>query len=133
MKNNYNKIIGSTLLVGAFLILAFGSDDSKKRSSSDKKSSTSSSSSSRNKNNSTRAKVTFSEAEAFMQNRCKSVNQTLMRKKSVYFNGTQLYMFLSLARNGQVCISSVSENALEVLAADCGPSEIKYAQWNDLN
>lgn len=78
-------------------------------------------------------KVTFSEAEAFMQNRCNSTNQTLMKKKSVNFNGTKLYMFLSVAENGYVCISSVSENALEVLAADCGPSEIKIEEWNAVN
>tara|TARA_Y100000385_G_scaffold235325_1_gene249045 strand:- start:956 stop:1420 length:465 start_codon:yes stop_codon:yes gene_type:complete len=78
-------------------------------------------------------KVTFSEAEAFMQNRCNSINQTLMKKKSVNFNGTKLYMFLSVAENGYVCITSVSENALEVLAADCGPSEKKLREWNAVN
>ena len=78
-------------------------------------------------------KVTFSEAEAFMQNRCNSTNQTLMKKKSVNFNGTKLYMFLSVAENGYVCISSVSENALEVLAADCGTSEKKIREWNAVN
>ena len=78
-------------------------------------------------------KVTFSEAEEFMQNRCNATNQTLMKKKSVIFNGTILYMFLSVAENGYVCISSVSENALEVLAADCGPSEIKIEEWNAVN
>ena len=56
-----------------------------------------------------------------------------MKKKSVIFNGTILYMFLSVAENGYVCISSVSENALEVLAADCGPSEIKIEEWNAVN
>jgi tetratricopeptide (TPR) repeat protein len=78
-------------------------------------------------------KVTFSEAEEFMQNRCNAINQTLMKKKSVNFNGTTLYMFLSVAENGYVCISSVSENALEVLAADCGPSELKIEEWNAVN
>ena len=76
------------------------------------------------------SKVTFSEAEAFMQSRCISVGQTLMEKKTVNFNGTKLYMFLSVAENGYVCISSVSENALEVLASDCGLAETKIQQWD---
>lgn len=93
----------------------------------------SSSSNSGSESHSNITKVTFSEAEAFMQNRCNATNQTLMKKKSVNFNGTKLFMFLSVAENGYVCISSVSENALEVLAADCGPSEIKIEEWNAVN
>ena len=77
--------------------------------------------------------VTFSEAEEFMQQRCNAVNQTLMKKKSVVFNGTKLYMFLSVAQDGQACISSVSEYKLEVLAADCGEAMVKIQQWNEVN
>jgi hypothetical protein len=77
--------------------------------------------------------VTFSEAEAFIQNRCNSTSQTLMKKKSVNFEGRKLYMFLSVAENGYVCITSVSEYALEVLSADCGPSEVKIEEWNAVN
>ncbi|TKS56283.1 hypothetical protein FCN74_07335 [Mesohalobacter halotolerans] len=76
--------------------------------------------------------VTFNEAEIFMQKRCNDINQTLMRKHVTNFNGTKMYMFLSVARDGNVCISSISENKLEVIAADCGPSEIKIQQWNAL-
>lgn len=78
-------------------------------------------------------KITFSEAEAFMKVRCNEVNQTLMKKKSVVFNGTKLYMFLSVARDGQACISSISENKLEVFAADCGEAMVKIQQWNAVN
>ena len=100
----------------------------------DKTSSSSSSSSpSGNNSNSTSAKVTFYEAEAFMQNRCDAINQTLMKKKSVNFNGTKLFMFMSVAENGYVCISTVSEIALEILATDCGPSERKIQEWNAVN
>ena len=95
--------------------------------------SNSSSSPSENDSNSTSAKVTYSEAEAFMQNRCNAINQTLMKKKSVNFNGTKLFMFMSVAKNGNVCISTVSEIALEILAADCGPSERKIQEWNAVN
>ena len=80
--------------------------------------------------NDSSSKVTFNEAHSFMQNRCNSIGQTLMRSKSVNFNGTQLYMFLSVAENGDACISSVSENKLEVLAVDCGSPEMKVSDWN---
>jgi hypothetical protein len=78
-------------------------------------------------------KVTFSEAETFMQERCNTINQTLMKKKTVTFNGTKLYMFMSVAEDGQACISSISENKLEVLAADCGEVYMKIEQWNNVN
>ena len=65
-----------------------------------------------------------------MQDRCKTINQTLMKKKTVNFDGTKLFMFLSVAENGYVCISTVSENVLEILAADCGPQERKMQEWN---
>jgi hypothetical protein len=77
--------------------------------------------------------ISYAQAESFMQKRCNDIGQTLMKSKTVYFNGTKLYMFLSVAQNGYVCISSISENALEILAADCGPSEIKIEQWNAVN
>ena len=92
--------------------------------------SNSSSSSSGNNSNSTSAKVTSYEAEAFMQDRCKTINQTLLKKKTVNFDGTKLFMFMSVAENGYVCISTVSENALEILAVGCGPSERKIQEWN---
>lgn len=78
-------------------------------------------------------KVTFAEAEEFMQQRCNAVNQTLMKKKTVTFNGTKLYMFMSVAQSGEACISSISENKLEVLAADCGEAMVKIQQWNNVN
>lgn len=78
-------------------------------------------------------KVTFSEAETFMLERCNNINQTLMKKKTVTLNGTKLYMFMSVAEDGQACISSISENKLEVLAADCGEVYTKIEQWNNVN
>jgi hypothetical protein len=77
-------------------------------------------------------KITQSEAEAFMKERCRSINQTLMNTKTVNFDGHKLYMFLSVAKNGYVCISSISEYELELLATDCGISEVKVSQWNEL-
>ena len=78
-------------------------------------------------------KITFNQAEAFMLERCEKINQTLMKKKSVSFDGTKIYMFLSVAENGYVCISSISENALELLGADCGTSGRKIQEWNAVN
>ena len=78
-------------------------------------------------------KITFNQAEAFMLERCEKTNQTLMKKKSVSFDGTKIYMFLSVAENGYVCISSISENVLEFLASDCGPSDRKIQEWNAVN
>jgi tetratricopeptide (TPR) repeat protein len=77
-------------------------------------------------------KITQSEAQNFMESRCRAINQTLMRTKTTHFNGIKLYMFLSVAENGYVCISTISENVLEIVAADCGPAEIKVEQWNNL-
>ena len=76
--------------------------------------------------------VSFAEAEAFMQNRCDAVNQTLVRKMRTRFDGTTVYLFMSVAEDGTVCVSSVSEYALEVLAADCGSLERKLEEWNNI-
>jgi hypothetical protein len=78
-------------------------------------------------------KITFGEAQTFMQNRFTNINQKLMRSKEVNFNGVKLYMFMSVPENGLVCISSVSENALEVFASDCGTAEMKVSEWNALH
>lgn len=77
-------------------------------------------------------KVTFSEARSFMRDRLSGVNQTLMDSKTTSFDGKTIYCFLSVTENGTVCISSVSEFALEVLASDCGDVHIKTEQWNNL-
>lgn len=77
--------------------------------------------------------ITYNEAKAFMQNRCNELGHNLMKSKTVNFNGTKLYLFLSVAENGYVCVSSISENILEILAADCGPADIKIEEWNSIN
>lgn len=76
--------------------------------------------------------VSFADAEAFMQNRCNSINQTLVRKMRTRFDGTTVYLFMSVSEDGTVCVSSVSEYALEVLAADCGSLETKLEEWNSI-
>lgn len=76
-------------------------------------------------------KVTLSQAQAFMQNRCDNIGQTLMRTKTIDFDGTTLYAFMSVAENGMVCISTISEHKLEVLVADCGEAQMKINQWNN--
>ena len=77
--------------------------------------------------------ISYSQAETFMEKRCMEIGQKLMKGKTAYFNSTKLYMFLSVAENGYVCVSIISENALEILAADCGSAEIKIEEWNAIN
>lgn len=76
--------------------------------------------------------ISQSEAQVFMQDRCNSIGQTLMKTKTIDFNGTKLYAFLSVSENGMVCITTISENKLEVLAADCGEEQRKINEWNSL-
>lgn len=76
--------------------------------------------------------VTMSQAQAFMQDRCNNIGQTLMRSKTVDFQGKTLYLFMSVAENGMVCISTISELKLEVIASDCGTSDRKIYEWNNL-
>ena len=66
-----------------------------------------------------------------MQNRCDNIGQTLMRTKTIDFDGTTLYAFMSVAENGMVCVSTISEHKLEVLAVDCGEAQMKINQWNN--
>ena len=75
--------------------------------------------------------VTFDDARDFMQNRCDNIGQTLMKTKTIDFNGTTLYAFMSVGENGMVCVSTISEHKLEVLAADCGEAQMKINQWNN--
>lgn len=77
-------------------------------------------------------KITFSEARSFMRERLSNVNQTLMDSKTTSFDGKTIYMFLSVTENGTVCVSGVSEFALEVIASDCGDVYIKTEEWNNL-
>lgn len=75
-------------------------------------------------------KVTKSEADAFMSQRMIDTDQTLMKTKVREFQGSTLYLYMSVTENGMTCISSVSEHALEVLAADCGETYRKIEEWN---
>lgn len=75
-------------------------------------------------------KFSFWDAEMFMSRRCDEINQTLVKKAAVRWDdGTTLYAFMSVAENGSICVSMVSEHKLEVLAADCGGDE-KIDDWN---
>ena len=71
-----------------------------------------------------------SQAEQFMQNLCLDLNQTLMRKKTIYVDDRKVYMFMSVAENGMTCVSTVSEIKLEVMSSDCGDTQTKINQWN---
>lgn len=77
-------------------------------------------------------KVTMQQARTFMVNRLSNINQDLISSKTTSFNGTKMYAFLSrsLTEDNVWCISTISENALEVLATDCGYYKTKEAEWN---
>jgi len=76
--------------------------------------------------------ITFDEAKQFMRTRLSNVNQTLMASKTVVFDGKKVYMFMSVAEDGSTCISGVSEFRLEVMSTDCGNTEMKIQEWNNL-
>ena len=76
--------------------------------------------------------ITFDEAKQFMRTRLSNVNQTLMASKTVVFDGKKVYMFMSVAEDGSTCISGVSEFKLEVMSTDCGNTEVKMQEWNNL-
>jgi hypothetical protein len=76
--------------------------------------------------------ITFEEAKQFMSTRLSNVNQTLMASKTVIFDGKKIYMFMSVAENGSTCISGVSEFRLEVMSTNCGNTEMKIQEWNNL-
>jgi|LakMenE01Jun11ns_1017448.scaffolds.fasta_scaffold9753712_2 hypothetical protein len=76
--------------------------------------------------------ITFEEAKQFMSTRLSNVNQTLMASKTVIFDGKKIYMFMSVAEDGSTCISGVSEFRLEVMSTNCGNTEMKIQEWNNL-
>jgi hypothetical protein len=67
-----------------------------------------------------------------MSTRLSNVNQTLMASKTVIFDGKKIYMFMSVAEDGSTCISGVSEFRLEVMSTNCGNTEMKIQEWNNL-
>jgi len=73
-----------------------------------------------------------SAAVQFMENRCRSLGLTLLDNKSIKYDGVTLYLFLSTAPYGQLCISSISELNLEIISADCGSYSVKLTEWKDL-
>ena len=76
--------------------------------------------------------ISLEEATIFMRERCRNINQKLQRTKSVNYEGTILHLFLSVASDGSVCISAISELKLEVLSANCGNLYNKIEEWNNL-
>ena len=108
------KHLASAMAVAVFLFIALGSDDEETN----------------NPVPNTSENYTSYEAEQFMKKTCDNTNQTLMKKKTVYLDGTKIYMFMSVAENGMTCISTVSEIRLEVMSADCDETQIKINQRN---
>lgn len=78
------------------------------------------------------SKVSFSQAETFMKDKCKKINQTLMKGKESEMNGIKIYAFMSVAQNGMACISIISENELALIKSDCGNSKRKINEFKRL-
>ena len=79
--------------------------------------------------------ITFNEATDFMRERCKNIDQTLMKTHKVEIDdGRFLYVFLSYNNgiNGILCVSVINDISLELLASDCGPAETKMQEWEEL-
>ena len=75
----------------------------------------------------------FSTAMSLIQNNCRGSNQELVKYMAVKTDDKLIFMFMSVAENGMVCISGVSEiKPDEILSADCGNADVKMAEWDAL-
>ena len=77
--------------------------------------------------------VSMSAAENFMIRTTNNTNQTLMRKKETKFDNTIIYAFLSVSNEtGLTCLSIISENKLEIISTNCGDTNKKVREFNNL-
>jgi len=75
----------------------------------------------------------FSKAMRLVKNNCRGSNQELVKYMAVKSDDKLIFMFMSVAENGMVCISGVSEiNPDEILSTDCGEANVKMAEWEAL-
>lgn len=77
------------------------------------------------------SKVSFSDAKAFMKNRCININQRYLQAKHASLPEGDLYMFLtqSIEHPHIYCISAINTHVLNVGAVDCAGVE-KIEQFN---
>lgn len=81
-------------------------------------------------NTNTFTPFTFDQAMTFMQSRCLDINQELVDAMEVNFDGQPLYVFLTAEPSyTYLCVSSVSQWKLDVMASDCGRYQEKMDQW----
>lgn len=77
--------------------------------------------------------VSMAAAENFMIITTNNTNQTLTRKKETKFDDTIIYAFLSVSNEtGLTCLSIISENKLEIISTDCGDTNTKVREFNNL-
>ena len=75
----------------------------------------------------------FQTAISLIKRNCRGSNQELAKYMATKVNGVVVFMFMSVAQNGMVCISAISEiNPNEILGADCGETYAKMAEWDAL-
>lgn len=73
----------------------------------------------------------LNEAISFMQNRCNQINQQLVKYQVTKTDNGLIFLFMSVAPNGDACISRISENnPIEIISSDCGSAEEKSADWD---
>lgn len=80
-------------------------------------------------------KVTFIEAERFVRERGRDLGHSLIDKHMItQDDGSKLFMFLTESQEhyGYVCVQTVSEFKLEVIAVDCNTAGVKLPQWSQV-
>jgi len=75
----------------------------------------------------------LNEAISFMKKRCNNVNQQLVKYQVTKINNAIIFLFMSVAPNGEVCISGISEyNTNEIISSDCGSAEPNSEDWTEV-
>lgn len=79
-------------------------------------------------------KISFEESKEFMVERCRNINQQLIKSFVSNFDGNDVYMFFTLStdRPGYSCVSLMTPFKLEILSTDCNLNEVKVSEWNNI-
>jgi hypothetical protein len=79
-------------------------------------------------------KISFEESKEFMVERCRNINQQLVKSFVTNFDGNDVYMFFTLStdRPGYSCVSLMTPFKLEILSTDFNLNEVKVSEWNNI-
>ncbi len=114
----------------ALTVIGYAGD--KKNTSTDDSTTYEDTSSSDEESTDASSKVSFADADAFMQARLKELGHAFIDRREKIIEGETYYLFLSVPQNGYLCVSTMSEYELKVIASDCNLYDIKMAQWREL-